>query len=67
MAVSQVFLSGALGAKVVAVLGVVSLAASLAACDRSKDADKAKQAAVAPPSVVQPYGKPWMWAYSSNA
>jgi membrane fusion protein (multidrug efflux system) len=49
MAVSQVFLSGALGAKVVAVLGVVSLAASLAACDRSKDADKAKQAAVAPP------------------
>jgi membrane fusion protein (multidrug efflux system) len=49
MAVSQVFLSVALGAKVVAVLGVVSLAASLAACDRSKDADKAKQAAVAPP------------------
>lgn len=49
MAVSQVFLSGALRAKVLAVLGVVSLAASLAACDRSKDADKAKQAAVAPP------------------
>ena len=34
---------------VVTALGVVWLAASLAACDRGKDADKAKQAAAAPP------------------
>ncbi len=41
-------------ARAVTALGVVSLVVSLAACDQSKEADKAKQASAAPPppSVV---------------
>jgi membrane fusion protein (multidrug efflux system) len=49
MAVLHWFLNGRSRARVVTLVGVVSVAASLAACDRSKEADKAKQAAVAPP------------------
>jgi membrane fusion protein (multidrug efflux system) len=49
MGVLQWFLNGGSRARVVTALGVVSLSVSLAACDRSKEADKAKQAAAAPP------------------
>jgi len=49
MDVLQCFLSGRSQAKVVTALGVVALALSLAACDRGKEVDKAKQAAAAPP------------------
>jgi len=49
MAALKWFVNGGSRSRVVTVLGAVSLAVSLAACDRSKDADKAKQAAAAPP------------------
>jgi membrane fusion protein (multidrug efflux system) len=49
MAVLKWFLNARSRAKMVTALGVVGLALSLAACDRSKEADKAKQAAAAPP------------------
>ncbi len=50
----QWFLKGRSRATVVTTLGVVVLAAALAACDGDKEGDKAKQAAAAPPppSVV---------------
>jgi membrane fusion protein (multidrug efflux system) len=49
MAVLQWFLKGRSRARVVTVLGAVCVAASLAACDRGKEGDKAKKAAAAPP------------------
>ena len=49
MAALNWFVNGGSRSRVVTVLGAMSLAVSLAACDRSKDADKAKQAAAAPP------------------
>jgi membrane fusion protein (multidrug efflux system) len=49
MAVLKGFPKGGSRARMVTVLGVVSLAVSLAACDRNKEADKAKAAAAAPP------------------
>jgi membrane fusion protein, multidrug efflux system len=49
MTVLQWFLKGRSLGKVVTTLGAVALAVSLAACDRGKDADKAKKAAAAPP------------------
>ena len=49
MAVLKWFPNRRSRAKVVTAFGVVSLAVSLAACDRGKDAAKAKQAAAAPP------------------
>ncbi len=49
MVALQRFVNGRSLAKVVTALGVVAIAASLAACDRSKEADKAKPAAAAPP------------------
>ena len=50
----QWFLRGRSRATVVTTLGVVLLAAAMAACDGNKEGDKAKQAAAAPPppSVV---------------
>jgi membrane fusion protein (multidrug efflux system) len=45
----QWFLKGRSQAKVVTAFGVMGLAISLAACDRGKEIDEAKQAAVAPP------------------
>ena len=54
MAVRQWFLKIQSRATAVTVLGVVTLVVSLAACDQSKEGDKAKQASAAPPppSVV---------------
>jgi len=49
MAALNWFVNGGSRSRVVTVLGAVSLAVSLAACDRSKEADKAKQAAAVPP------------------
>jgi membrane fusion protein, multidrug efflux system len=49
MAVLTWFLNGGSRARVVTTLGVVGLVLSLAACERSKEADKAKEAAAAPP------------------
>jgi len=48
----QWFLNGRSRVKVVAALGVVGLTISLTACDRGKEADKAKQAAAPPPPAV---------------
>jgi membrane fusion protein (multidrug efflux system) len=45
----QWFLKGRSQAKVVTAFGVMGLAISLAACDRGKETDEAKQAAAAPP------------------
>jgi membrane fusion protein (multidrug efflux system) len=52
MAVLQGFPKGRSRARVVTALAVVSVAASLAACDGGKDGDKAKQAAAPPPPTV---------------
>ncbi len=52
MAVLQWFLRGRSQARVLTVLGLAGLAISLAACDRGKDADKAKKAAAPPPPAV---------------
>src|SRR5574341_577652 len=52
MVVSKWILNGRLRAKVVAGLGVVWLAVSLIGCERSKEAEKAKQAPAAPPPAV---------------
>jgi membrane fusion protein (multidrug efflux system) len=52
MAALKWFVNGGSQAKVVFALGAVSLAVLLTACDRSKDADKAKQAAAPPPPAV---------------
>ena len=49
MAVLQWFLNGRSQAKVVTALGALSLVVSLAACEQSKEADKAKQEGAAPP------------------
>ena len=49
MAVLQWFRRNRSRARAVTALGVVSLVVSLAACDQSKEADKAKQAGAAPP------------------
>ena len=49
MAVQQWFRKIQSRATAVTVLGVVTLVVSLAACDQSKEADKAKQAGAAPP------------------
>ena len=49
MAVLQWFRKNRSRARAVTALGVVSLVVSLAACDQSKEADKAKQAGAAPP------------------
>jgi len=49
MAALKWFVNGGSRSRVVTVLGAVSLAVSLAACDRGKDADRAKPAAAAPP------------------
>ena len=48
----QWFLKGRSRATTVMALGVVLLAASLAACDGGKDGDKSKQAAGPPPPAV---------------
>ena len=48
----QWLLTGQSRATMVTMLGVVSLAASLAACDGGKEGDKAKQAAAPPPPAV---------------
>ena len=49
MAMLHRFLNDRARVKSVTVLGVLGLAVSLAACDRGKESDKAKQAAAAPP------------------
>ena len=49
MVVLQCFPSARSRLRLVAALGVVGLAVSLAGCDRAKEDDKAKQAAVPPP------------------
>jgi len=49
MAVFRSFLNGRSRATIVMAIGVVWLAISLSACDRSKEGEKAKQAAPAPP------------------
>ncbi len=49
MAVSQLFLIGRWGTKVMAALGVVWLAVMMTACERGKEGEKAKEAAPAPP------------------
>jgi membrane fusion protein (multidrug efflux system) len=52
MVVLQWLLEGRSRARVVTVLGAVCVAASLAACDRSKEGDGAKPAAAPPPPAV---------------